>query len=325
MDDQRRDEMRWRQALHRNDPGKRLSWLEEADMHEFWRLTVASYTRCNLTKATDKLMGIASIASKMQKDFRIRSSNANQSYKEEPYYVGIWQRGFVQQLAWKVTQWRPAVEPRVYRAPSWTWASVDGAVMPPARITQQQDYEMMVWSPNGVNLQLMEPSVSTGPVYFGSLTAQVALYSMEFREPLLKKKDWEWVESDNELRDVVCRLSLDQSLEDLSFKNDCTDEIQISGEKHTRIIKCAVVMLFYARDLGTGADNATFSGSGIAVKCISSSPVSMYSRFGLVEFRCLGGSAWKKLQATIKKKKKLPGEVAPSDNLPEDRFVVTIV
>jgi hypothetical protein len=325
MDDERRDEMKWRQSLHRIDPVKKLDWLEEADMHEFWRLTVASYTACNLTKSTDKLMAIASIASKMQKDFRILSCDNNSSYDQEAYHVGIWQRGFVQQLAWKVTKWRPAAKPQVYRAPSWTWASVDGVVMPPVRVELQKEYEMKVWLPNGINLQLKMPSVPTGPVHFGSLTVQAALYHLEFQEPLAGKKDWEWVESNSRFQDVFCHLCLDQRPEELSFRGDGTDGIEISNDKRTRTLKCLVVMLFYARDLGTRADGSTFSGSGLAVRRVSGGTIEMYSRFGLVEFHSIGGNAWKKLQALMMTKRKTPDEVAPSDNLPADRFVATIL
>jgi hypothetical protein len=325
IEDERRDEMKWRQSVHRIDAFKKLGWLEEADMHEFWRLTVASYTKCNLTKSTDKLMAIASIASKMRRDFRIYSYGENPAHEEEAYYVGIWQRGFVQQLAWKVTKWRPAAEPRVYRAPSWTWASVDGVVMPPVRIELEKDYELEVWPSNGISLQHMMPSMTTGPVHFGSLTVQAALYILEFQETPSDEKDWEWVESDGRFHDVFCRLCLDQRLEELSFPNDSTDSVRISGDKGTRTLKCLVVMLFYAHDLGTTGGSITFSGSGLAVRCISGDTIDLYSRFGLVEFSCLGEHAWNKLQASMVTKENMVDNVAPSDNLPTDRFIATIL
>lgn len=325
MDDERRDEMKWRQSLHRTDPVKKLNWLEEADMHEFWRLTVASYTACDLTKPADKLMAIASIASKMQKDFRILSWDNNSSHDQEAYYVGIWKRGFIQQLAWKVTEWRPAAKPQVYRAPSWTWASVDGVVMPPVRVELPKDYEMEVWSPGGINLQFVKPSVTTGPVYFGSLTVKAALYHLEFNAPLANEKNWEWVDSDSRFRDVFCRLCLDQRLEELSFREDGNDGIEICSDKRTRTLKCPVMMLFYARDLGTRADGSTFSGCGLAVRRISNGTIDMYSRFGLVEFSSIGGNAWNKLETLMMRKTKTPDEVAPSDDLPADRFVATII
>jgi hypothetical protein len=286
---------------------------------------VASYTACNLTKSTDKLMAIASIASKMQKDFRILSCDNNSSYDQEAYHVGIWQRGFVQQLAWKVTKWRPAAEPRVYRAPSWTWASVDGVVMPPVRVELQKDYEMEVWPPNGINLQLKKPSVPTGPVHFGSLTVKTALYSLKFKEPSSGKRDWEWVESDSRFQDVFCRLYLDQRPEESLFRDDNIDSVEISGEKRTHTLKCLVAMLFYARDLGNRADSITFSGNGLAVRRISGSTIDMYSRFGLVEFHCLGGNAWNELRASMMTKRKMPDEVTPSDDLPADRYIATIL
>jgi hypothetical protein len=338
MDDERREEMKWRQSFHRSDPTKKLGWLEEVDMHEFWRLTVASYTRCNLTKSTDKLMAIASIAGKMQKDFRIISynvtspreqeafsNNVDSPSEQEAYYVGIWKRGFIQQLAWKVTDWRSAAGGSHYRAPSWTWASVDGAVMPPARIVRQQDYEMEVWEPNGISLHFVKPGLRTGPVHFGSLTGSAALYHMEFDEPRSKKKEWVWAGAGSELHGGLCRLALDQRLQDLSFEEGNAELVEISGDKGSRTLGCTVVMLFYVRDIEAEAHDVTFSGSGLAVRLVSRGTVKTYSRFGLVEFWKLGGNAWKKLQGSMKEKEKKQGEVAPADDLPADRFIITIL
>ncbi|KAI0193788.1 heterokaryon incompatibility protein-domain-containing protein [Xylaria flabelliformis] len=84
----------------------------------WWRL-VQIYTRSNLTYQNDKLVAVAGLA------------RAFSSVIREPYYAGIWGGAdFLLSLLW--TSW-----PRIsvmnipqtrYRAPSWSWASVEGEV-----------------------------------------------------------------------------------------------------------------------------------------------------------------------------------------------------
>jgi hypothetical protein len=86
---------------------------------------VENYTRRNLTVASDRLPAIAGIAQKFKT-----------SWSDE-YCAGIWKRQFIASLSWRRkpfqqssdkhygSYWPPLSE---YRAPSWSWASIEGPV-----------------------------------------------------------------------------------------------------------------------------------------------------------------------------------------------------
>ena len=88
-----------------------------------WEYVVDAYTRSHLTRSTDKVVAIAGIAS----DFV-------DIYKDE-YLAGLWRQYLPEQLMWKVSlgdigdgsgSW--AKRSPYYRAPSWSWLTIDGPV-----------------------------------------------------------------------------------------------------------------------------------------------------------------------------------------------------
>jgi hypothetical protein len=82
-----------------------------------WPIVVQLYTQASLTFGSDKLVAISGIARIAQKE-----NNDN-------YLAGMWRNEMEAQLCWhlEVSGTRPApMEP--YRAPSWSWASIDGEI-----------------------------------------------------------------------------------------------------------------------------------------------------------------------------------------------------
>lgn len=82
-----------------------------------WIQLVAKYSSCDLTFSSDKLVAIAGLARDLS------------SHIATPYYAGLWLKGFMHQLCWWVTQARPSAKLDGVRGPTWSWASVDGAVV----------------------------------------------------------------------------------------------------------------------------------------------------------------------------------------------------
>ena len=84
-----------------------------------WQDLVIEYSKCELTYSTDKLIAFEGIA---------RSTmNARTGH----YAAGMWEKGMVYDLAW----WRVSADREAFpirktssRAPSWSWASVDGEI-----------------------------------------------------------------------------------------------------------------------------------------------------------------------------------------------------
>lgn len=86
-----------------------------------WQITITSYTLCNLTKHTDKLIAVSSIARELANMMPYR------------YLAGLWDTNILEQLTWiningRTTSPRKRVRDTDYVAPSWSWASVEAAV-----------------------------------------------------------------------------------------------------------------------------------------------------------------------------------------------------
>ena len=89
------------------------------DEHLFWDGVVSAYGGYDLTKPDDKLIALSGIASMLQ------------AITKDKYYAGLWESLFCTQLLWSIlgcrrSNFEPSERPSKYRAPSWSWASVDG-------------------------------------------------------------------------------------------------------------------------------------------------------------------------------------------------------
>jgi len=88
-----------------------------------WQDLVTKYSQCRLTYPKDKLIAFSGIAK------RIREARADY------YAAGMWQKSMICDLPW----WRTSadrdafpINQTSFRAPSWSWASVDGEINFPA-------------------------------------------------------------------------------------------------------------------------------------------------------------------------------------------------
>ncbi len=87
-------------------------------MYKLWNILLYAYVRCGLTKASDKFVALAGI-----------TTRAHQTLKDE-YVAGLWRSYLMYDLLWQVEDVRVGIaRPDVHRAPSWSWASVEGALM----------------------------------------------------------------------------------------------------------------------------------------------------------------------------------------------------
>jgi Heterokaryon incompatibility protein (HET) len=88
-------------------------------LQRLWRRLVELYSSCSLTNPRDKLIAIAGLAVGMQLILG-------------EYLAGLWETALPRDLLWVTTPSRPGSPParrsQVYRAPSWSWASIDGEI-----------------------------------------------------------------------------------------------------------------------------------------------------------------------------------------------------
>lgn len=81
-----------------------------------WEDIVCEYTRRGLTKPSDKLPALSGIATRYQKA------------TGDTYYAGIWKASLLKGLKWHL--YEPENDrPSIYRAPTWSWASVFGEIL----------------------------------------------------------------------------------------------------------------------------------------------------------------------------------------------------
>ncbi|KAF4949936.1 hypothetical protein FGADI_8537 [Fusarium gaditjirri] len=102
----------------------RVSNLEE-EPSEFWNGFISRYTKARLTFGFDTLVALQGIVE------RITASRqgSNKSMPELEYVAGLWRdANFQQSLLWRPKDGSSPNRPEDYRAPSWSWASLDGEV-----------------------------------------------------------------------------------------------------------------------------------------------------------------------------------------------------
>lgn len=100
-----------------------LSNLEASQIRDCWRKIIGSYTQMCMTFPSDKLIAISGIAEVYQRMYSHVLHN-------DSYAAGMWKPFLVQDLLWSVS-WNTSslpIRPVLYRAPSWSWASIDSAI-----------------------------------------------------------------------------------------------------------------------------------------------------------------------------------------------------
>jgi hypothetical protein len=96
-----------------------LSSRTRESVYWAWQTIVEYYTRRELTNHADKLSALSGLA---------QAAIESHGFESDAYLAGLWREGLVKGLLWHV---RGPVQPRrytTYRAPSWSWASVDASV-----------------------------------------------------------------------------------------------------------------------------------------------------------------------------------------------------
>lgn len=145
---------------------------------DVWGNAVSDYTAggSNLTNPADKLVAISAIARELQPFMNCR------------YLAGHWETDLVRQLAW--TGSNGSDRTSTYRAPSWSWASVDAPI---------QDFKFLYNPPEGTReafyplVEILNVEVESltedpmGQVISGSLTLRCHLVELEVQSLLTSR------------------------------------------------------------------------------------------------------------------------------------------
>jgi len=93
----------------------------------FWYDKVSIYSKRSLTFPADKLPAMAGLASRVR------------SITNDEYFAGHWRYQLERSLFWNASD--KACRPKTYRAPSWSWASMEGELWWDFRDTREEYHE----------------------------------------------------------------------------------------------------------------------------------------------------------------------------------------
>lgn len=270
-------ELKWRKALHQN----RLTDLDMADLNAIWKHVVRSYTSCNLSFSSDKLIALSGIATAMQRGL------------DERFLAGLWDSVLLEnreladlgdQLCWSVSSGKniagsPSTRYKEWCAPSWSWASMDGIITLRDRIIERNPVPTSKITDAKVTLR--NDIWTTGPIEPADthLKLHGQMLSMEFRAT---SRDWHRYESR--------RDSIDGEFAFPALFDDIKEVEGMRDEHDGRSVLTEVIVLACDRP------DDFYAGHGLILRRVrGQSAAAMYSRAGCVEFSGLTMAQWRSI------------------------------
>ncbi|KAI9694675.1 MAG: hypothetical protein M1822_000291 [Bathelium mastoideum] len=288
-------ERRWRELVL-TISSDNLTEYDKADIRRIRRIAVESYTSCNLTKKTDKLIAFAGIAKQFS-----RALN-------EKYVAGLWTNDLVTQLGWYVkdsatADGQPSIRqesgnfqmpPRLwYRAPSWAWPSVDGVIGLPVQVRQSHNHYRLALLEEP-HVEFRQAGDEFGQISQGSLHVQGLLYSLEFKALSPEHNEFSWRFLPDDQRGYPRE---DDSVWMRLYPDDRTSLVLRDDGDGFHTLECQILMLSYTSTnsdpLNSGA--VSYSGQGLALR--KTSRRNIFARIGCVKFRQLTAIQWKMIES----------------------------
>ncbi|KAL7628300.1 hypothetical protein AAE478_002500 [Parahypoxylon ruwenzoriense] len=131
-----------------------------------WDNIVHNYTGRMVTQSEDKLVALAGVASR----FSAR-------WKKGEYLAGLWLDNLQHDLMWRVADGAQLPRPEEYRAPSWSWASVEG----PVEDAKLHPHQTSLYGFVNYGLTLASDILPFGGVTAGYLTITAPLLGAKWR------------------------------------------------------------------------------------------------------------------------------------------------
>lgn len=168
--------------IHRRyRPGKVKAELQVAVYQGVWDELVERYMSCKLTVLSDKMIAMAGVASHFQAVLG-----------EDEYIAGSWRSRLPQCICWETTQNRlypKRYRPSQYRAPSWSWASLEGEIAFNHNLRNEKGEEARLVC-QYVNAYLVKTGPSpTGDLKGGHLQLRGHLFLVKVRKGYLTVPD----------------------------------------------------------------------------------------------------------------------------------------
>lgn len=241
----------WKQLL--DTPDRRHARDPYEQLFVDWNAVVTNYASLKLTVPGDKLIAISGLANDMKARL--------QQLKPGPhrYLAGLWEEKLMDTIAWNVRgRAKRALE---YRAPSWSWASLDGRLSLIGRLGGRENFLDFASIVSAEMVHIGEQD--TGEVKSGVLTLTGPYAVLQIGQ----KQDWEgWMRVDS-IRSPDSGRNLnneDGAPKEMTVIFDTSDDIR--GE---------AVLLWVGA--GLWAQGKWF-GNGLVLSCVER---DKYQRVGL--------------------------------------------
>lgn len=96
--------------------GQLHSFFDRYDHVGSWQKIIEAYSRCDLTEEKDKLVALSGLANEIM------------AATGDVYLAGLWKSELLRQLVWASVRDIHTHRSSHFRAPSWSWASLEGEV-----------------------------------------------------------------------------------------------------------------------------------------------------------------------------------------------------
>ncbi|MCJ1458276.1 hypothetical protein MMC28_008647 [Mycoblastus sanguinarius] len=143
-----------------------------------WQKIVHAYMECDLTYTSDKIIALSGVAEEFQ------------SISNDVYLAGLWKNCFfIEQFLWSVmhnkqVNGQPSARPSFYRAPSWSWLSID------AKLSFPLIFEPSFVEIQEANVELVNDNNPTGQVKQGTVSIRGQLKRTNFQKKASKRSDF---------------------------------------------------------------------------------------------------------------------------------------
>lgn len=175
----------WKQLL--DAPDRRPASDPYEGLFMDWNMLTNYYASRALTFSGDKLIALSGLANDMKAKLQQLRPGPHR------YLAGLWEEKLMNTLVWNVN--KPARRPSHYRAPSWSWACLDGDL----NLHGCQDGEEIPFA-SIVSVDMMYPGTEdTGKVDGGILTLAGPCAPAEID---LEKKSHHFFESERDVRGI---------------------------------------------------------------------------------------------------------------------------
>ena len=168
--------LRAKKELSRHSQASGSSFSDDENDRKYWHWynSIEGYSEGALTHPTDKLVALSGVAQSYRDLNRLQ---------DEDYIAGFWKSQLPYALCWQTTRYEWTYRPPVYVAPSWSWASIEGAIGYPFLAEEmEKDSTKSLCQIKHIKLHYVHAHYKTGPLRGGCIHLRGNIIGLITRE-----------------------------------------------------------------------------------------------------------------------------------------------